>query len=192
VRELTYYVAATLDGYIAGPAGEVDDFDASEPVIRFIAERYPETLPGPARDQLGVDCPNRKFDTVLMGRATYDVGALKGLMSPYPHLRQVVFSTTIATSPDSDVVVYDADPVSVVRDLKPQPGLGIWLCGGGTLAGALVDEIDVLVVKRQALILGGGRPMVDGRLSPHRFELVDRTDVGPVSVETHHRVRAID
>ena len=34
--------------------------------------------------------------------------------------------------------------------------MGIWLCGGATLAGQLVDEIDELVIKRYPVVLGSG------------------------------------
>lgn len=96
------------------------------------------------RDQAGLtDTPNRHFDTVLMGRSTYELGSA----SPYAHLRQIVFSRTL-TSPDPAVRI-ETDPVETVRTLKQEDGgLGIWLCGGADLAGQLLPEIDELIVKR--------------------------------------------
>lgn len=188
MRELTYYVAATLDGFIAGLGGEVDAFDAGPSMIEFIVERHPDTLPTPARAQLGLAThPTTEFDTVLMGRSTYEVGASQGLTSPYAHLEQVVFSTTLRAPSDDSVAVLPGDAASAVAALKARPGKGIWLCGGGLLAGALIDEIDVLIVKRQPLVLGAGRPMFDGSFTPRTFHLVERENVGAVSVETHRR-----
>ncbi|UUS34440.1 MULTISPECIES: hypothetical protein [Streptomyces] len=52
---------------------------------------YRHLVPGPA------ETANRRFDTVLMGRGTYERGLRDGATSPYPHLRQCVTSS----SPDS-------------------------------------------------------------------------------------------
>ena len=60
-------------------------------------------------------------------------------------------------------------PLAFVRDLKQRDGLGIWLCGGGKLASALLDEIDELVVKRYPLVIGAGIPMFDGSCAVSRF-----------------------
>jgi dihydrofolate reductase len=188
MRELTYYVAASLDGYIAAPDGRYDDFEVSPELIDFISTNYPETLPTPARTHLGIDAPNTRFDTVLMGRATYEVGLPQGLISPYRHLEQIVFSRTLKpVEKDEAVQIERGDPVDVVRALKGSDGRGIWLCGGGRLAGALAGQIDELVVKRQPIILGSGRPMFAGPFAVHRFQLAGRAAVGAVSVETYRR-----
>lgn len=201
MRTLTYYVAASLDGYIAGPDHQIDGFDVGPDLIGHIGEHYPETLPGPAREALGLTgAPNRRFDTVLMSRHTYELGLAQGLTSPYGHLDQVVFSSgldpDLVSGPDPGSVsgldpaveITADDPTVVVEKLKAADGLGLWLCGGGRLAGALLDQIDELVVKRSPVILGAGRPLIDGAYGARAFELVDRTDVGTVGIETYTRV----
>ncbi|MEM9135379.1 MAG: dihydrofolate reductase family protein [Actinomycetota bacterium] len=188
MRTLTYYVAATQDGFIAGPDGEIDAFEQGPELLAHIAEHYPETLPTPARAHLGIDDAPRRFDAVIMGRATYDMGADQGLTSPYAHLdHQIVCSTTLDTDVDPAVEVRAGDPAEVVRRLKQVDGLGVWLCGGGVLAGALIDEIDELVIKRQPMVLGAGRPLFAGGYAPTGFEPVDRTLVGRVAFETYRR-----
>lgn len=185
---MTYYVAASADGYIAGPDGQFDFFGFDGDLAAWIIAEYPETLPAHAREALGIaDRDNRRFDTVLMGRRTYQPALDAGIASPYPHLRQVVFSTTL--SPGSNgVEITGADPLARVRELKDTDGAGIWLAGGGRLAAALRSEIDELVIKRNPIVLGAGVPLVDGSFAPQPF---DRTstrsfDTGVV-VEVYRR-----
>jgi hypothetical protein len=62
VRALTYYVGMSLDGFIAAPDGSIDTFPVTEDVMEFIAASYPETLPTPVREQLGLTAPGTHFD----------------------------------------------------------------------------------------------------------------------------------
>jgi dihydrofolate reductase len=55
--------------------------------------------------------------------------------------------------------VVAGDPVARVRALKDEPGAGLWLVGGGSLAGALYDEIDELVLKVAPITIGAGVPL---------------------------------
>lgn len=174
MRELTYYIGATLDGYIAGPGGEYDQLPIEPDVAAFINERRPETIPTAFRESLGLaDTPNLLDDTVLMGRGTYLPGLESGSPSPYAHLKQYVFSSTLDPALAPDVTFVAGDALEVVRELKRQEGQGIWLCGGGKLAAALVSEIDEIVLKRYPLVLGGGLPLFDGPYAPLRFDLVE-------------------
>lgn len=162
MRELTYYAAVTLDGFIAGPGGEFDGFPVTGDHMAAINERYADTVPTDYAEALGLRQDRSLFDTVLMGWNTYAVG---GMDSPYRHLRQIVFSRT-RTAAGENLEVTDADPVDVVRGLKREEGAGIWLCGGAELAAVLAPEIDRLVLKRYPVLFGNGIPLFGGR--PYR------------------------
>lgn len=162
MRELSYYVAVTLDGFIAGPNGEYDAFPVEGDHMDAINERFADTVPTDAAAALGLAQDRSTFDTVLMGWNTYAVGLPSGVDSPYRHLRQLVVSREHeATGGGVETVRHD--PVGLVRELKTQDGSGIWLCGGGTLAAQLADEIDRLVLKRYPLLFGGGIPLFGPR-----------------------------
>ncbi|MEU4098439.1 dihydrofolate reductase family protein [Streptomyces sp. NPDC026673] len=174
MRKLTYFVASTIDGFVAGPGGEYDFLAAEGDHMETVVAEYPETLPVHARGPLGIaDAPNRRFDTVLMGRATYEVGLPYGMTSPYPHLRQYVVSGSMTASPDPAVELVSDDPLGFVRQLKRRDGAGIWLCGGGRLAASLRPEIDELVVKLNPVVAGAGVPLFAGGFAPQAYDVAE-------------------
>lgn len=182
MRKLVYLVAVTLDGFIADPArtdpsGSVFDLDGdhAEPLMR----EYPEMVPHHLRPMLGLaDEPNRHFDTVLEGRVSYAGGVAQGVTNAYPHLRHYVFSSSPIEPSDADIELVTDDPVAKVRALKREDGKNIWLCGGGSLAGALREEIDELHLKLNPVLIGSGTPLVDGEFHVDRFSLVSTRPFG--------------
>ena len=186
MRKLIYYISVTQDGFIAGPDGEFDFFVMNDEFMNTLKASYPETVPTHLRKVAGITEEKKVFDTVLMGRRTYEVGLPHGLVNPYQQLKQYVFSSTLEELADSDVELVKGDPVAKVRELKTGDGLGIWLCGGGVLAGALYDEIDVLVLKRHPILIGAGIPLVVSDFAPRLFELTEQYTVeGDVSISTY-------
>ncbi|RGC67870.1 hypothetical protein C5N14_16810 [Micromonospora sp. MW-13] len=169
--KLVYYVASTLDGFIAAPDGSYDFLPLEPDVAAHLAAHWPQTFPTLSHPHFGIDRPTGRFGGLLMGRATYDPALRIGVTSPYAHLRQYVFSRSLPPSDDPGVEIVDADPVAFVRDLKRQPGGDIWLCGGGQLAGQLLPEVDELVVKLHPIVAGSGVPLADRGFDPHRFAL---------------------
>jgi dihydrofolate reductase len=170
MRDLTYYVAVSIDGYIAGPAGEFDRFLVEGDHAAPIWAKYGGTAPTALADAAGLSVEPSPFDTVLMGWNTYAVG-LSDHPSPYRHLRQIVFTREHdAPAGAEDVEFTDRDPVEVVRELKAEDGKGIWLCGGGALAAVLRDEIDRFALKRNPVLFGDGIPLfVPGDYAPAAF-----------------------
>ncbi|MBW5425976.1 dihydrofolate reductase [Streptomyces sp. BG9H] len=180
MRKLVYFIAVSLDGFIAGPDGSdptgPDGFwPFAEDYVQHLAQTYPETLPAPARQALGLTGEGCHFDTILEGRRTYMIGVDAGIPDCYPHLRHLVFTRTLTESPDPHVELVATDPVAKVRELKREDGKDIWLCGGGELAGTLRGEIDRLVVKLAPMTLGSGTPLFSAKTA---FEptLYERTD----------------
>ena len=159
MRDLTYYVAVSLDGYIAGPRGEFDRFVFEGDHMAAIWAKYAGTAPTALAEAAGLPLEPSPFDTVLMGWNTYAVG-LPDMPSPYRHLRQIVFTREHQPQAGADGVEFtDRDPVEVVRELKAEPGAGIWLCGGGALAAAVRNEIEHLALKCNPVLFGSGIPL---------------------------------
>jgi dihydrofolate reductase len=173
VRKLVYYVASTLDGFIARADGSIEGFLGEGEHFADLIRWFPETFPGHLRGRLGVSAPNQSFDTVLMGRRTYEAGLRIGVTSPYSHLEQFVVSKSLAASPSPEVTLVREDPEGLVRRLKANTGRDIWLCGGGELASALWPEIDELVLKVNPILFGSGIPIASGRLAATTLVPID-------------------
>jgi dihydrofolate reductase len=161
MRDLIYYVAATVDGFIAHPDGSFDGFPWNEEYGSDLSALFPETVPAHLRPADYVHPGNAWFDAVLMGRNTYEVGLKEGFSNPYPTMQQYVFSHTMQRSPDPNVTLVRNNTVEVVRDLKQGSGKAIWLCGGAALAATLFTPnlIDQLIVKLNPVLFGSGIPL---------------------------------
>ncbi|MBT2365312.1 dihydrofolate reductase family protein [Streptomyces sp. ISL-10] len=185
MRKLSYFVAASIDGFIGAPDGEADFFTRhlTADFVEYLKNEAPDTLPTAARRAFGIDDePNREYDTIIQGRASYDLALRIGVTSPYAHLREYVASNSITQSPDPNVRIVSGDIAAAVRDLKKEDGLGIYLCGGAHLAGQLIGEVDELVIKTYPVVLGAGMPMFSApfRLADFALESLRSFDNGAV------------
>ncbi|MFF9338358.1 dihydrofolate reductase family protein [Streptomyces sp. NPDC014773] len=193
MRKLTYYIACSIDGFIGDPQGDASSMYSfvNEEYQAWMNAEYPETIPAHARAALGIDADNKHFDTVVQGLASYRIALDAGITSPYGHLRELVATRSLAESPNPNVELIADDLVGRIRELKAEDGgLGVWLCGGSTVAGALVDEIDELVIKTYPQVYGSGMPMFGAGFEPRDFALgtVRAFDNG-VLVRTYTRKR---
>lgn len=189
MRELVYYVAVSIDGYIAAPDGDPSAFPVEGDHTEILNSEFADALPAHVRRAIGLDAPLTRFDTVVMGWNSYTPALDVGIDSPYAHLRQVVASRQQRTVPDE--ITLTADPVATVRELKAEDGLGIYLCGGGQLAGELIGEIDRLILKRYSIALGDGIPLFGGvNSSPRGFDLVAERPLGTVGHIEEYTPRA--
>lgn len=158
MRELRYSVAASLDGFIAGPNGEFD-WIPMDPDIDF-----PAMYAG--------------FSGLVMGRRSYEVYVATGGVPGGLTLPVHVLSRTLPEG-ERDGVTVARDAVTHVRALKAAgDGKPLWLWGGGELfrelaAAGLVDGIEVAVIP---VLLGGGiallptpGPQLALRLRRHRL-----------------------
>lgn len=173
MRGLTYYVACSVDGFIAQTDGSHAGFAQDREYFADLFAAFPETVPSHLRDVMGVDAENKWFDTVLMGRKTYEVGLKEGVTSPYSHLKQYVFSHSMKESPDQNVELVSENAIGFVTRLKDGSGKGIWLCGGANLATTLFANclIDQLILKINPFLMGSGIPLFSGVIQQTALEL---------------------
>lgn len=167
MRRLRYSVAMSLDGYIAGPKGEID-WIVIDPDIDFRALV-------------------EAFDTLVLGRKTYETMRLVGRAGGMPGMQSYVVSHTLRQSDCSDVTVIDS-PKETLTALKAKPGKDIWLFGGGSLFRSLlelglVDAVEVTIIP---VLLGDGLPLLPHPARTAKLELLKHRiyeKTGTVSLE---------
>lgn len=171
MRELAYLVATTLDGRIAALDGSFDFFPLGPAYAAALAQRWGDALPTAFHQAFGTTAAGTVFDTVVMGRATFEPAIEAGIADPYAHLDTYVYSSTLDPAQHPGVSVVGGDALAHVRALKAAEGGGIWLCGGGRLAAALIGEVDRLVLKLSPVTIGAGRALLEGAFDPRAWHL---------------------
>lgn len=173
MRDLVYYVAMSIDGFIAAPDGDPGFFPNHPESVVALFHRYPETCPVHLQEHFGISDEPLRFDAVIMGANTHRPAIEAGLSSAYPHLQQYVV-TRSEFPPDNRVTFIDGDVAEFTRELKSRDGKDIWLCGGSDLAGQLVDEIDELQVKINPVVVGSGKPLFGMDFAASSWQLTNQ------------------
>ena len=143
MRRIVYYVASSIDGFISRPGDDISGFVAEGTGV----QKYLDDL--------------AEFDTVIMGKNTYEFGYRYGLKpgeAAYKNMKHYIFSNSLKfETQDTRVHVCKPD-LQIVKKLKTGTGADIYLCGGGEFAGWLLEnqQIDLLKIKLNPLIAGGG------------------------------------
>ena len=192
MRKLIYYIAVTTDGFIAHSDGTHDGWVIEGDHAADLGQRFPETIPTHWQKQLGMQAQNKLFDTVLMGRKTYEVGLKEGITSPYGSLTQYLFSRSMTQSPDPNVTLIREDATGVVRQLKQAQGKNIWLCGGGELAALLFAEglVDEVILKHHPVLFGEGIPLTNALNRWVSLEPIESKTYKSGVLLLHYKVKA--
>ena len=153
MRKVRYSVAASLDGFIAGPKGE-HDWIIMDPGIDF--RSFFATI-----------------DTVLIGRRTYEATKAGRGSGGMAGMKSIVYSRTLQPEKHRGVTIH-ADAAGSVAELKGQQGKDIWLFGGGGLFRSLLDAglVDSVELGVMPVLLGAGVPLLPGPYSAFGLKLI--------------------
>lgn len=173
MRRVVYSVAASLDGFIAGPGGEFD-WIPHDPDIDFAA------LFG-------------RFDAMVMGRKTWEVTRAMGGAPAMPGIEPSVVSRTL-TPADAGLTRLFTDPAAAVAHFRAREGKDIWLFGGGSLFRSMLDEglVDGVEVAVVPVLLGGGLPLLAPGTGRYSLRLAgqrryDRSGIVLLTYEVTHQ-----
>ena len=185
MRKLTFSMTVSLDGFIAGPDGEIDWSAPDEELHRFHNEQTRE---------LGAQlCGRRLYEEMVYWETADEKPSATEheleFARIWQQLPKIVFSKTLASVEGNARLAGDGVAEEVAR-LREQPGKDLAV-GGAGLAGTcmkldLIDEYRLFV---SPVVLGGGTPYfspVDDRIN---LELVEtRTFGSPVVYVRYRRV----
>jgi dihydrofolate reductase len=156
--EVVLYIAASLDGYIAGPNGEIDWLD----VVEGSGEDY------------GYNEFYQSVDAIISGSKTYDLVA--GFPEwPYPGKPTFVLTRRPLASDRDDVYFLSNDVVNALDQVRDQGLQRAWLLGGGELVRSFLREdlIDEFIIAIIPVILGQGIPLFPPETPRRDVELVE-------------------
>jgi dihydrofolate reductase len=168
MRKFKLQVQTTVDGYMAGPNGEMDwmTFPWTDDVNAYIG-----ALMKP------VDCivlGRRLAEGFIPAWASGPEGEDKESIDWMNNTPKVVISNTLTESPWENAVVAGGDLAETVNKLKAQPGGDIITYGGAKLvsdliAKGLIDELHLFV---NPTAIGTGMPVFANIGAHQRFRLV--------------------
>jgi len=167
-----YYVAASLDGFIADANGRLEwlfQFNEAEGV----REHY--------------DAFMSSVGAMAMGAATYEFLVERGEPWPYGELPTWVFThRTLPAIHGANLRFSRTDPAEVHAEmLAAAGGRNIWMIGGGKLAAQFVTRglLDELWLSVVPVVLGAGAPLLSAPLlQPLQLAQVTRFGGGLVEL----------
>ena len=173
MRRLFAFNMVSLDGFFAGPNGELDWHTVDAEFNTFAIEQL------------------ARVDALLFGRVTYEMMAgywpgpealaddpeVAGLMNRLP---KIVFSRTLAKAEWNHTRLVRDHVGEEIRKLKEQPGKDLALFGSANMLATLmelnlVDEHRLIV---NPVVLGSGRPLFQRRGDQLKLKLVRSRSFG--------------
>lgn len=169
------YIAQSLDGFIAGPNGELD---------------WLEEIDNPGRDDLGFADFMSGIDALLMGRNTFETVRSFGA---WPYEKPVfVASSSLARLPEGlegKASLLDGSPELMLAKLGRKGYENIYIDGGALIRSFLKEDlVDEIIITTLAVVLGEGLRLFGHLPQRLKLQLVDSRVLLHQLVKTHYRV----
>jgi dihydrofolate reductase len=183
MRKLIYSMGVSLDGFIAGPDGEIDWSVPGEELHRFHNER--------ARD-IGLELYGRRlYETMRPWETLGDEPGSNEVMREFARVwketPKIVFSRTLDEVEGNATLVREVS-AEEINALKQQPGKDLAVGGAGLASSfirlGLVDEYRLFV---SPVVLGAGTPFFPALERPIGLELVEQRTFGSRVVYLRYR-----
>ena len=172
MRKLKLYIAASLNGCIAKPDGNVD---------------WLEAIPNPKKYDYGYYDFYNSCDVTLQGNNTYKFILNSGYDFPYTTTKNYVFTRNSDLRDNKDVTFVRDDIADFVRSIKEEEGKDIWLIGGGQINTILLDHklIDEIWVHIMPIVLDDGIPLFKILAKDVNLELISSKayDTGVIEIK---------
>lgn len=173
-----YYVASTIDGFIASPDDDLGwllQFDQ----VEGVSGSYESFFAGVGSIAMGGDTYRWLMD--------HEAGKW-----PYPGIPCWVFTHREYTAPPgSDVTFVRGDVREFAPDLVADAGdKNVWLVGGGHLVAQFADAglLDEIIMTVIPVVLGSGKRLLPLKGPTAPLELVSSRVLGGAATELHYRM----
>ncbi len=188
MRNLIFFMHTSLDGFVAGPNGEMDWINVDDEIFDFVA---------PMTD---------KADTALYGRVTYEMMQSywptagdhpnaskhdKEHSAWYNKVAKIVLSKTLSEEGLYNTTVISDGLVANINKLKEQKGKNILIFGSprashSLLSQGLIDEFWLFV---NPVLLGQGIPLFKGVTETTKLKLLETKTFSCGVIALHYQKR---
>jgi dihydrofolate reductase len=185
MRKIVIFNRITLDGFFAGPNGEIDWFIPDSAIDQAVHQRM-------------------RPDTLLFGGTTYrmfvsfwpqvavDPNApqeAKTMANELNEMNKVVFSRTLDEVNWVNSRLVKGDLIEEVRRLKQGEGADITIFGSGTIVQQLANAglIDEYLIALTPVVLGAGKPLFQG-VKKMNLKLFESRDFPSGNVLLHYQM----
>lgn len=183
MRKLIYSMGVSLDGFIAGPDGEIDWAAPDEELHRFHNQQ--------AREIGAHLCGRRLYEVMTYWETAEEQPSIRAFELEFARIwkemPKLVFSTTLERVEGNARLVRD-NVAEEVAELKRQPGKDLAVGGAGLASTViklgLVDEYRLFV---SPVALGSGTPYFPALEERIKLELVETRTFGSRVVYLRYR-----
>lgn len=187
--QIISFMHISLDGFVAGPKGEMDWIKVDEEIFDYVGKRISEG------------------DTALYGRVTYEMmenywptAADKPTASKhdiehskwYSKVRKVVLSKTMNEAGLTNTKIISDKLADSINEIKQQTGQDILLFGSPTATHSLMQQnlIDGYWLFVNPIILGRGIPLFEGIKDKTKLKLLNTKQFASGVTELNYIVKA--
>lgn len=190
MRKLIFFMHASLDGFVAGPNGEINWIHVDEEMFDFVATM------------------TSKADTALYGRVTYEMMQSywptagdapdaskhdKEHSAWYNKVSKVVLSTTLINKGLHNTTVISGQLADNINKIKNEDGKNIIIFGSPRAAHSLLSEglIDEFWLFINPVLLGRGMPLFKGVKELTKLDLVATRTFSSGVIALHYATKRL-
>lgn len=170
------YIAQSLDGYVAGPNGELD---------------WLENIDNPEQNDFGFSAFMNTVDAIVMGKNTFEKVLSFGM---WPYEKPVFIASSSLSSLPSSVggkaFLLKGTPKDMITELHKQEYANLYIDGGALIQSFLREnQIDELIITTVPVLLGEGIPLFGYLPKQMQLKLVGSEVLLNQLVKTRYQIK---
>lgn len=188
MRKLVFFMHTSLDGFVAGPEGEINWVNINEELFDFVATM------------------TAKADTALYGRVTYEMMQSywptageqenaskhdKEHSAWYKKVSKVVLSKTMSEEGLDNTTVIGERLTDNINQIKQQDGKNILIFGSPSASHSLLSEglIDEFWLFVNPVLIGQGIPLFKGISETTKLKLIESKTFSCGVIALHYETK---